>query len=374
VASPLFAAREFAVSSDTSPPSRYRLENPARTAGAAGGAAATPQAAAATPSWSSVIGTTLRLWVRRRILHVPDAGRIGRARVAGFAAVIVVVVVAAAAAVVLALTGTPAPTAPRTHPVTKPKLTPAQQAARAQAAAQAAANGTAAATWVAAQAGQQVIIGCDPATCAAIVAAGYASGGQVVLQAGAGLPVVPGALVVATPAVRAQYGAELDGAAPEVIARFGTSAQAVQVRVVIAGGQAAYSQAATSAIAARAKTGRALIANREVHVHPIARKDLAAGLVDPRLLTLLRRLAAHYPVDINWFGDAGPLADSSVPFRLAEIINLSRKHAPHQASELAAVEKWLQHQPSGYRAALTVVPQPGGKYGLKIELPAPSPQ
>jgi hypothetical protein len=213
-----------------------------------------------------------------------------------------------------------------------------------------------------------------PATCAAIVAAGYASGGQVVLQAGAGLPEAPGALVVATPAVRAQYGAELDGAAPEVIARFGTSAQAVQVRVVIAGGQAAYSQAATSAIAARAKTGRALIANRKVHVHPIARKDLAAGLVDPRLLTLLRRLAAHYPVDINWFGDAGPLADSSVPFRLAEIINLSRKHGPHQASELAAVEKWLQHQPSGYRAALTVVPQPAGKYGLKIEFPAPSPQ
>jgi hypothetical protein len=370
VASPLFAAREFSVSSDTSPPSGYRLENPARTAGAAGGATATRQIPAApAPSWRSVIGTTLRLWVRRRVLRVPDTGRIGRGRAAGAAAVVVVVVAAVAVAVVLALTGAPASTAARKHAVTAPKLTPAQQAAQAQAAA----NGTAAATWVAAQVGQQVVIGCDPATCAAILTAGYASGGQVVLQPGVSLPAA-GALIVATPAVRAQYGAALDNAAPGVIAAFGTGAQAVQVRLVSTGGQAAYSQAASSAIAARAKAGRALLANRKVHVHLIARKDLTAGLVDPRLLTVLHRLAAHDALDINWFGDAGPLADGSVPFRLAEIINLSGKHATHQTSQLAAVEKLLQHQPSGYRAALTAVRLPGGKYGLKIEFPAPSPQ
>jgi hypothetical protein len=362
------------VSSDTSPPSRYRLDNPARTAGvtgASGGPAPRRQITAA-PSWITVIGTTLRLWVRRRVLHVPDTGRIGTARRAGVAAVIVVALVAAAVAVVVALTGAPASQRASQH-AAAPALTPAQKQARAAAAAQAVANGAAAATWVAAQVSRQTIIGCDPATCADILADGYTSGGQVVLQPGVSLPAA-GAVVVATPAVRAQYGARLAAAAPAVIAAFGAGPQAVQVRVVVPGGQAAYSQAATSAMMARRNAGIKLLGDGRVRVGPAAREELTAGLVDLRLLTVLNRLAARYPVYINHFGDSGPLADSSAPLRLAEIVGLTSKHAPRQASELAAVERLLEDQPSGYQAALTPLSLPRGKYGLKIQFPAPSPQ
>jgi hypothetical protein len=210
-------------------------------------------------------------------------------------------------------------------------------------------------------------------TGAAIVTAGYAGGGQIVLQPGVQLPAA-GAVVVATPAVRAQYGAQLATTAPAVIASFGSGAQAVQVRVVVPGGQAAYSQAASSAISARRTAGIKLIGEGRVRLRSAARVDLADGLVDPRLLTVLLRLATRYPVDISSFGDAGPLADASTPFRQAEIIGLTSQHRPGQTSELAGVEKLLKRQPSGYRAALTVVRLAGGKYGLKIRFAAPSPE
>ena len=242
MASPLLAAREFAVSRNTSPPSGYRLDNPARTAGATGaaGSVAPRRQDAAAPSWRKVILTTLHLWVRRHVLHVPDTGRIGRARAAGITAVIVITVVVIAVAAAVALTGAPASHRAGQHQVTPPALTPAQKQAQA-AARQAAANGTAAAAWIAAEVSRQTVIGCDPATCAAILSAGYPSGSQVVLEPGVSLPAA-GALVVATPAVRAQYGTQLEAAAAPVIASFGTGSQAVQVRLVVPGGQAAYSQ------------------------------------------------------------------------------------------------------------------------------------
>jgi hypothetical protein len=365
------------VSSDTSPPSGFRLDNPARTAGATGASpgAAPSRQTAATPSWIRVIGTTLRLWVRRRILRVPDTGRIGTGRLAGVAALVVVVVVGAAAAILVAVTGSPASPAspaPRRHPVTDPKLTPAQQQARAKAAALAVPNDTAAAGWIASEVSQLEVIGCDPATCAAIQTAGYGGAAQIVLQPGVKLPAA-GALVVATPAVRALYGAKLAAAAPAVIAVFGTGAEAVQVRIVVPGGQVAYSQAASSAIAASHAAGASLLANGNVRVRAAARQALTAGLVDARLLTVLGKLAAQYPILISRFSDTDPLGDNSVPYRMAEIVGLTATHARHRISQLAGVEALLQSQLAGDQATVTPVPLANGRYGLTIQFPAPSP-
>jgi hypothetical protein len=357
------------VSSDTSPPSGYRLDSPGRTVGAPGGAPPRKAPIVAEPSWIKVIGTTLRLFVRRRILHVPDTGKIGRARVTALAAVAAIValaVVAAAVAAVIAITGSPASHRVAQPRVTRHTLTPAQKQARAAAARAVAANTTAAATWIAAEVSEQAVVGCDPATCAAIVQAGYGTGGQVVLQPGVGLPAA-GAVVVATPAVRAQYGAELGVTAPEIIAAFGTGPEAVQVRVVVPGGQAAYSEAASLAITARRSAGLKLITNHKVHVYPAPRVALTAGLVDPRLLMVLQRLAARYPVDIYSFTDAGPVAGTSAPYRQAEIIGLTTRHA------VAVVVKQLLALPDNSRPALAIVRGPAGNYGLTLRFKAPSP-
>ncbi len=283
----------------------------------------------------------------------------------------VVVAAAAAVAVAVALIGSsPAPA--RIHHAKAPALTAAQRLAQAAAAAQTAANSRAAASWVAAQVSAKAVIGCDPATCAAILAAGYPNGGQVILQPGVSLPGA-GGLVVVTPTIRAQYGPQLMDAAPAVVAAFGTGSQAVQVRLIMAGGQAGYSASARSAVAARRAAGRKLIAVARVHVRPHARAALKAGLVDPRLLTVLHRIAAHHRFLIDHFADSGPLADSSMPFRLAEIIVPSAKRRSHRVRELAIMEKLLRSQPAGHRAAVAVMRLPRGRYALKIEFPAPSP-
>ena len=360
----LFAAREFLVSSDTSPPSGYRLDSPAPTGGATGGAPAR-MAPIAEPSWVKVIGTTLRLFVRRRILRVPDARKIDRARKIAVAAVAAIVVLAVVAAVV-ALTGAPASHHAAHSRTTKPALTRAQKLARAAEARAVAANTTAAAAWIATEVRQNAVIGCDPATCATIAQAGYGNSGQVVLKRGVALPAA-GAVVVATPAVRAQYGAQLPMTAPEIIAVFGAGQEVVQLRVVVAGGQAAYSQAASSAFTARQSAGLKLIGNHKVHVYPAPRLALTGGLVDARLLTALQVLAARGSIDIYSFTDAGPVVSSSAPYRQAEIIGLTTRRAAN------AIARQLTALPASIRPAVAVVRAPAGNFGVTLRFKAPSP-
>jgi hypothetical protein len=176
-----------------------------------------------------------------------------------------------------------------------------------------------------------------------------------------------GAVVVATPVVRAQYGAQLAATAPEIIAAFGTGPQSVQIRVVVPGGQAAYSQSASSATAARRSAGLKLIASHKVHAYPAPRLALTAGLVDLRLLTVLQRLAARYPVDIYSFADGSPVPGVSAPYRQAEIIGLTSKRT------VTAIARQLTGLPDSSRPALTIIRGPAGNYGLTLRFKAPSP-
>jgi hypothetical protein len=360
------------VSNDTSRPSGSRLKDPARGDGRPGGPAVGPRRQA-NPPWIKVIGTTLRLWLRRRVLRVPDSERMGTRYAGRVVAVLAAVVVIAGGAVAGVLT-VHAQTAGshRQHAGARPKLTPAQAAAQAAAVAAARTNGEAAARWIAAQVGQGLVVGCDPATCAAILAAGYPTGGQVVLQPGVRLPGA-GSLIVATAAVRAQYGTRLASAAPAVIASFGSGAQAVQVAVVVPGGPQAYIQAASNALAARQDAGRTLLRDRTVHTRGAIRAELGSGRVDPRLITVLARLAAHYAVYVVRFGDNGPQAGAATPFRMAEVAASSSRGGRRASSDLSGMEKLLKSQPAGYRAELLQLRLPGGMHVLEIKFLAPSP-
>ena len=352
------------MSNQTSRPSGARLEDPARPAGAT---------VRSNPSWLKVIGTTLRLWLRRQVLHVPDSERLGarhKRRIA-VAVIAVLVIAGGAAAVALTVHSQAGGSSPR-RVSARPKLTPAQAAARAAAAATATVNDQAAARWIAAQVGHGLVIGCDPAACAAIIAAGYPTGGQVVLQPGVSLP-GPGSLVVATAAVRAQYGAQLGSTVPAVIASFGSGAQTVQVGVVVPGGPQAYQQDASRAQAARRNAGRKLLADRRVQARGVVRTDFGAGRVDPRLITVLRRLATHYTVDVVHLGDTGPQTGGTAPFRMAEVTVLSSRAGRPASNDLAGMEKLLNSQPPGYRAELIPKRLAGGVRVLEIKFLAPSP-
>jgi hypothetical protein len=192
-----------------------------------------------------------------------------------------------------------------------------------------------------------------------------------VLQPGVRLP-RPGSLIVATPAVRAQYGVRLDTVAPAVIASFGAGAQAVQVAVVVRRPQA-YSRAASRATAARRHAGRTLLQDSKVHARGAVRTDLRSGRVDPRLITALRRLAARYAVYLVHFGDAGPQAGRAVPFRMAEVAAASRGSGRRTGSNLRGMEKLLKGEPARYRAKLVQKRLAGGATVLEIKFLAPSP-
>ena len=74
------------MSSDTSPP-QYRLERPIDLS----------RPALDNPPWREVIATTLRLWLRRHVLRVPDERAVSKPRLASLMAGIVLVVAAAEA-------------------------------------------------------------------------------------------------------------------------------------------------------------------------------------------------------------------------------------------------------------------------------------
>jgi len=354
------------VSSDTSP-SSGRLDAPARTVGGAGGAVTRRQLPVTDPPWLKVIGTTLRLWLRRRVLRVPDSGTVSKLRRAGLTATVIVAAAVAVGATVLLAGSQPGHAArqPRQHAPAKPVVTPAQAAATA--------NGQAAAAWIEAQVSQQVMVDCDPAMCADLQAAGYPAGQLVVLQPGGNLPAGGAtATLIADTALLRSYSARLDAAAPAVIASFGAGPETVQLRLVMAGGATGYQRSASKALAARRAAGRALVLAGQLHMQATAKQDLRAGLIDPRLILVLGRLARRDSVYVVRFSDAGPLADPSLPFRAAEIDGFVTRQGNRKVTELPQVLKLLEAQPAPYRPELTVTHQ-AGRTVVTIQFPAPSP-
>ena len=114
-----------------------------------------------------------------------------------------------------------------------------------------------AAGWIAGQVSPSAIVACDPAMCAALQASGVAAGRLLALGTSASDP-LGSDLVVATPALRSQFGARLASVyAPVVIASFGSGAARIDIRAVAADGTAAYDSALAADRGARIAAGEA---------------------------------------------------------------------------------------------------------------------
>jgi hypothetical protein len=184
------------------------------------------------PSWPKVIATTLRLWLQRRVLRVPDgpgANRLARRRalVAGLS------VLVTAAAVTAGLTLTARELAAPTRPATTTQLSGAALAAAAD-------NREVAAEWIAAQVSRGVIVACDPLMCSALQQHGFPAADLEPLGTGSADP-LGSAVVVSTDTLRSELGPRLTSVyAPVVLASFGRGPSAVAVRVTAPDGAAAY--------------------------------------------------------------------------------------------------------------------------------------
>ena len=256
-----------------------------------------------------------------------------------------------------------------TAAVTAGRATPPAGPAAGQAAITAAARArAAAAAWVGAQVSRAAIVACDPAMCAALQAAGLPAADLLVLRTGTPDPL--GAdLVVATAAVRSQFGARLAGVyAPTVLAQFGTGAAGIAVRVVAPGGAQAYRASLARDELARRNVAAQLLSNPGVQMSPAARGQVLAGRVDSRLLLLLPALATVHPVEVLAFADAGPGADPAVPLRAARLAGSAVPPGLTEAGYVAWLRSFVGGQRPPYDGQLSVS---GSVVTIQFSSPSP---
>jgi hypothetical protein len=317
------------------------------------------------PSWPTVIATTLRLWVDRHPL-------VGIKKISlrplAFIAFIATIVIAAATVGIFLAVQTPAPSAARPGAGTSGSGAGGSDAQPADSLQAATVTRNTAAHWIADQVGSGAIVACDPAMCAALQANGLAAARLLMLGTAAADP-LGSDLVVATPALRSQFGARLANVyAPEVIASFGSGTGRIDIRAVAPDGTAAYDSALAADRSARIAAGKQLIGNRRITMSAAARETLRAGQVDPRLLAMLAALAAEQPVRILGLGDPSPGASAAIPLRGAEI---APAHAgAHTQARLRSMLSFLQAQRLPFLPKQAVLVH---QSALSVQYAAPSP-
>lgn len=181
-------------------------------------------------------------------------------------------------------------------------------------------------------------------------------------------------VVVATAAVRSQFGARLAGVyAPLALATFGSGAARIDVRAAAPDGAAAYRAGLAADIRARKTAGALMLHNSRIHVAAAARAALADGEIDPRLLVTLATLAHLHPLEIIGFGSPSPGASAAVPLRSADITGAAAPGSSHPVP-LGRLLTILQAQRPPYLpSSLEIVRIPPSGAVLRIGYPAPSP-
>ena len=231
-----------------------------------------------------------------------------------------------------------------------------------------------AAAWVAGQVSQAAIVSCDPVMCQALEAQGVPAGSLLELGPGQADP-LRSSIIAVTAAARSLIGSRLSSVyAPVAIASFGSGSTQISIRVVAPRGAAAYFSALSKDILARKASGTQLLDNQRIIVSATARRQLADGQVDPRLLGLIAGLAAQRPVSIVKFGDLAPGASPGIPLRSADLAQAGGTAGPSPAAQMRAMAAFLRAQQDPYAAAhIQTMQLAGGRYVLRIEFAAPSP-
>ncbi len=225
-----------------------------------------------------------------------------------------------------------------------------------------------AATWVAGQVSRSAVVACDPATCRLLRAHRVTHLDELLPTTATPMN---SAVIVATAAVRQQFGSRLSEVyAPTVIASFGSGAARTDIRVTAPDGPAAYRSALSKDLAERKQAGAELLSNPRLKVSAAARKQLNAGRVDSRLMSVLAVAAAQQHVTVVAFGDAGPGAGPAVPLRAAELVGAPGTDRSTFTQPMISL---LQAQSAPYLPARIQVTQLHGQIGVYIEYTAPSP-
>ena len=240
-------------------------------------------------------------------------------------------------------------------------------------AAEAAAR-TRAVTWILQQVSRAAVVSCDSQVCADLANRGFPPGNLLVLGPGSNDP-LGSDLVVATAAIRAQYGARLGSVyAPAIIATFGSGNARIDIRLVFPGGTARYRAVQRTALRARKAADAQLLANSHVTLSAAARAQLLGGEIDPRLPLLIAAMAASHPVRIVDFVDQSPGGGSASLLRSVDLSAADGAAHLRRGAYLGWMRGFIDVQRAEYRPAwYQQVTLPTGQAVLRIGYGAPSP-
>jgi hypothetical protein len=231
---------------------------------------------------------------------------------------------------------------------------------------------TRAVTWILQQVSRAAVVSCDSQVCADLAHRGFPN--LETLGPGSTDP-LGSDLVVATAAIRAQFGGRLASVyAPAIIASFGSGNAEIEIREVFPGGTTAYRDALQADLHARKTNDAQLLTNSHITVSATARAQLLSGDIDPRLPTLIAAMAGAHPVRIVDFGGQSPGGGPASLLRSMDLATrVSAAHLPVPAY-LSWMQSLVNAQHAQYLPASSkLVTLLAGKTVLRIEFDAPSP-
>jgi predicted Ser/Thr protein kinase len=226
-------------------------------------------------------------------------------------------------------------------------------------------------SWILRQVSPTAIVSCDAQVCADLAQGGFPTAGLQTLGPGSPDPLGCN-LVVATAAIRAQFGARLASVyAPAVIASFGSGKDEIEIREIYADSTPLSTELRTDLQAWKTSDAE-LLANGNIKVSATARAQLRRGDIDPRLPTLIAAMAHAHQLSIVDFGDPSPGGWPASPLRSMDLAT----HVPHLPAR--AYLSWMQTFVNAQRApylpaSSRLVTLPSGQAVLRIEFDAPTP-
>jgi hypothetical protein len=240
---------------------------------------------------------------------------------------------------------------------------------------EAAAARSKAASWVVAQVSRSATVSCDPVMCRALASRGFPAADLDEVLPGA-IHLRPSGVIVATADVRRDFGGHhlTSGYAPGIIASFGSGTTQVDIRVIDPHGAAAYKAEVSADLQSRKQSGAGLANSPRITASATARRQLRAGQVDSRVLTVLTGLAVVHPLSVVGFGAPGPGAGAASPLRSVELAWPSETAGAGRPGSVRAMMAFVNAQRGPFRPARTaVIRLADGRAVVRVEFTAPSP-
>jgi len=209
--------------------------------------------------------------------------------------------------------------------------------------------------------------------CRALEARGVPAADLLVLRPGAADPLRSSVIVVTAAVTRMVPSGRLAEDAPATLASFGSGGKRISIRVIFAQGAAAYASALRAGLAAR-EANESWLLNPRITMSVAARRQLATGQVDSRLVLTIANLASGWPVHIITFGDRAPGASTGIPLRCAELAVTGSRAGADLAVQARLMSAYAHRLEDFYVSArIQAVRLAGGRDVVQVGFTAPSP-